>query len=299
MLDKITKALGGSSSLATAPTKGLLDRIDTLDLKAAEEGHAARANYEGSRVAQGEYGEAQALLAILEREGSPQAEAQRAEVNRRGRAMEAANTRKIQTICRQVWGAVQPIADKIRDGTLEYTFDPPEPELPKGARTLVEAIAAIRAKRRALLAELSRVKAALDPDLKRLVEGKVASAVERPRVEIREGGEDFGITWPMHRIHAESTITGGIPKAPDAAALACWLGRDQIIEEIGKQVDEALASADMVMSPADKRNRLRQIDAELAELERQEAALVWAGLEAGESVYFRADADPRAILGIV
>jgi hypothetical protein len=42
MLDKITKALGGSSSLATAPSKGLLDRIDTLELKAAEEGHAAR-----------------------------------------------------------------------------------------------------------------------------------------------------------------------------------------------------------------------------------------------------------------
>lgn len=300
MLDTITKALNGSPAPSPEPMN-LLDRVGFIESRATEERHVARGVYESQRSAQAEYGEADGHLAHLQSayRSDPNAiAAQKATVANLRKAADAASARKVTMIWRPVWEAIEPIARKVRDGTADFTFDPAEPTMPKGTRTIVDAVAKVRTQHRDLTAEAPRTKAAVDTNLARRVAQKVNAVIEKPVIEMRESGEDFSIKWPERNVRAVPSTLGGIPRAHDAAALACWLHRDAIIAELIKQAEQIVEDADKLMNPGDKRDRLRQINTELVALERQECALVWAGLAAGEDVVFRPDTDPKAVLGI-
>jgi hypothetical protein len=74
-----------------------------------------------------------------------------------------------------------------------------------------------------------------------------------------------------------------------------WLLRDILIERFSQLIDEQTRGGD-VMTDAERDKRLRAISAKKLEVERVEERLIELS---GNAVPRRADADPRAILGVV
>lgn len=120
-------------------------------------------------------------------------------------------------------------------------------------------------------------------------------AARRGGIEIDLGHDGFGddparqpsVVWPLNnsaRLDVE-------------ALLARHLG-DAIKAEIKAKLDQRYAGIEFTLDSRDKAKKLKEIDAKLLELERVEAALIWQAIHNGEDVFFRPDANPRAVLGV-
>jgi hypothetical protein len=83
----------------------------------------------------------------------------------------------------------------------------------------------------------------------------------------------------------------------DVEALLARLFRPQILRAIQEDIDE-LAEDEIALLPGEKRQRLAFLEAKLLEGERLEEALIVAAEKVGLNMARRADADPRAVLGV-
>lgn len=108
-----------------------------------------------------------------------------------------------------------------------------------------------------------------------------------------------GVTWPTKAMNAPSNSDGSRVMAIDVEALVARHLGDAIRAEIRAKLDKRYADVALTLDAHEKGKRLRAIDAKLLELARVEASLIWRQIRSGDtSIFFRPDADPRAVLGI-
>ena len=122
----------------------------------------------------------------------------------------------------------------------------------------------------ALEAWITSEAAKLEPDAGAFIHG-------RPRATLTH--QDFG--------SGRATFTPAL----------CLLGPDRIRDAFAAEIENELADTEP-LAAQDQAARLAELDAEILDLERNEESLVVALHEAGEPVERRADADPRAVLGL-
>jgi hypothetical protein len=178
-----------------------------------------------------------------------------------------------------------------------------EVKIPKGATlTAVSAeIDTLRVHR----ADLANVPASREYVERRLLDDLDAAA-RRGGIGVdigRDGlGDDParhpGVTWPTKAMNAPSNNDGSRVMAIDVEALVARHLGDAIKAEIKAKLDARYADVALTLDAHEKGKRLRAIDAQLLELGRVEAALTWRAIREGKDVFFRPDADPRAVLGI-
>ena len=82
---------------------------------------------------------------------------------------------------------------------------------------------------------------------------------------------------------------------PDVLALFCWLNRDALIAKLDEEIS-AEADDKSALSHAERERHAAEVATDLLAIERQEAALVWAGMEQGLPCEHRSDCAPQAIL---
>lgn len=133
---------------------------------------------------------------------------------------------------------------------------------------------------------LAQARAGVDKEAAR---GKV-------RVELEDERRGLRLAWPVWKINADPSRDSPhhAPTAVDAAALVCRFFRDEIIADVEASIRAQYEGIELALTPSEKRKRLRELKAALLEAERIECEALWQIGEGG----FRADTDPRAILGV-
>jgi len=108
---------------------------------------------------------------------------------------------------------------------------------------------------------------------------------------------DQEVAFPMQRLRADAIGDKpaiGFVQADDAIALTVFLHKDLLLKRLEQMID-AGASSD-ALAPEAREKAVAEIGIQLLEVERREAALVWAAKEQGLPCEHRADASPQAIL---
>lgn len=120
-------------------------------------------------------------------------------------------------------------------------------------------------------------------------------AARRGGIEIDLGNDGLGddparqpaIVWPLNN-----------SARLDVEALLARHCGDGLREEIRAGLDQRYAGIEFSLDPHEKARKLKETDARLLELERIECALTWQAIRNGEDVFFRPDANARAVLGV-
>ena len=86
-------------------------------------------------------------------------------------------------------------------------------------------------------------------------------------------------------------------EVPDAAALVAWLHKDALIAALDREIATEADDANG-LSHQQRRERKAETMADLLDIERQEAALVWLAQSQNLPVELRADISPLALLGL-
>ena len=186
--------------------------------------------------------------------------------------------------------------------TLEAVETEPPP-LKKGEDVL-DAVEARRRRVRELRADKHRVESAAYPSSH--AKAKMRQQIEQlamqgaPSVS-RLVELDGPVEFQMQRLRSD--VIGAEQRAlafaevTDTLALFAWLHRDLLIkrldEEISSESDDGAA-----LSHTDRELRSAEIQGDMLDIERQEAALTWSAIEQGLPCEFRADCSPLAILQV-
>jgi hypothetical protein len=85
---------------------------------------------------------------------------------------------------------------------------------------------------------------------------------------------------------------------PDITGMWLFFSQDAVIKWLDKQILH-LADDERALTPAARAEELRRIADEILDCERAEESLIWRDQLAGVRVHRRADADVRAVLGLV
>ncbi|MBR0752930.1 hypothetical protein JQ604_12110 [Bradyrhizobium jicamae] len=200
-----------------------------------------------------------------------------------------ARLQAISTFQRSVasWLAELPVALAIEEHTRR------KPDKPRDVTS--DLIENRRRRIRELLAEIRRVDAA--PYHAAAVKEKVRRQIEDlaqrglPGFDAMIEHIDQEIDWPAHTIRLPRDPD---VQVPDALGLIAWLMKDRLIEFAERRIDE-VADDGQALTEAQRREQFRTLFADLLEAEREEETFVQA---AGFHVVRRADADPRAVLGL-
>lgn len=178
------------------------------------------------------------------------------------------------------------------------------PRLPEGDRH------AIFSEQQAAVARLKGEAEDVDhaPDRKETTKRRARQQLEElaargaPKVSgAGEPGVRLSIRPPLMDIGAEPGLSssGNIPKAHDALALLAWAMPERVLEAVEASIDAAYLGVDVQLDPHERQRRKREIKAKILAAERIECEAIWQLIEQGDdSVRFRPDTDPRAILGI-
>jgi hypothetical protein len=159
-------------------------------------------------------------------------------------------------------------------------------------RTICETIEEMRNQIDALQTHLRVVRAAPLP--KATLKDMAAQFVQelaahaRPRISAGSNGLTVAFTAPG----ADTMAHHG-----DIAAFMCWLSPTSMIAALEREIS-ALPETQAAMPKAEQIQRAAKLAEQLLELERQEEALIEMAASDGLDVMRRADADPRAVLGI-
>jgi hypothetical protein len=84
---------------------------------------------------------------------------------------------------------------------------------------------------------------------------------------------------------------------PDALAVLCWLHHDSLIERLEAEIDD-LADDSQALDDAERGYREADLTVRILQTERVEEAFIEQAEAAGQMIQRRADADPRAVLGL-
>jgi hypothetical protein len=104
-----------------------------------------------------------------------------------------------------------------------------------------------------------------------------------------------GASLPYVARQVQPTSGGGGVETVNALGLVCWLLKDELIKELGEQIDRA-ARPEEALSPEEQAKKIKDLKARIEEAEANEEALAWSLLQAGKEVELRGDAAPQAIL---
>jgi hypothetical protein len=161
--------------------------------------------------------------------------------------------------------------------------------------TLVRAIERLRGEVAAAQNHLSVVKRAPLPlaDAKKLAAAHVKAMAARPKVWV-DGRGEFAVTFvDAQRIDTLATLD-------DIAAMLAFADPEGFTKRLEDEIDRQLGDPTQPAMPkAETDKRAAELAANLVELERQEESLIDLAASDGVDVMRRADADPRAVLGIV
>ncbi|MCG2665317.1 hypothetical protein ACFPFP_00045 [Bradyrhizobium sp. GCM10023182] len=136
----------------------------------------------------------------------------------------------------------------------------------------------------------------------------VEQLAERGAVDVSALVEaDAEIGWPLaiQRLGLAGIVakTGdqlagnAMAEVIDTVGLFVWLHRDALVSRLEEEID-AIADDAAALSVKARAEKLAQISADKLTAERQECALVRRMQDDGLWVEYRADADPRAVLGV-
>ncbi len=176
--------------------------------------------------------------------------------------------------------------------TVTLAPDTPAPKPAKG-ESISDAIERTRAKIANLTTE---IRAAADAPItsaeaKRIAKAHVDKMAERGRPNVLVTLEarlppEFPRPYEQ-RYHEEI----------DIQSVFTWLHRDAMIDALNREIDQHAAD-DAALSDVDRVKRIEAFSRERLALERQEEALIRLARENYLPVARRADADPRAVLGL-
>lgn len=195
------------------------------------------------------------------------------------------------------------VARKVQEQTLQPVAVAVEPSTDPHV-AIADAEEALADKR----AERERVKGALAPadSVERQLLRDLDTLAAQGEISISDiYGEQRRpkIEWPMRSIYAEPSRggSGERPRVVDSEAMFARFFRDKLASEIRAAVAAEYADLEPgeALSASDKRQRLAQIDVEIAQIERELAELIWLAREDGEDVPFPVDLPAAAILGVV
>ena len=162
----------------------------------------------------------------------------------------------------------------------------PPPSVPKGA-----TLDKVRETIAQLSADLKAVADAPYPaSFVRERAAKFIGELARP-INVRPAFEGGDIYLPLMAVTAEQTV-------PDALGVLVWaIGPSRIMELVNKEIDEC-ADEKHALSPDQRAARTAKIKTDILAAERIEAVIEWEMLQEGSQPSLRAEADPRAILGV-
>jgi hypothetical protein len=89
----------------------------------------------------------------------------------------------------------------------------------------------------------------------------------------------------------------GFAQTNDALALLAWLHKDALIAKLGSEIDHE-ADDKSAMTLEQRQKAEAEVLSDLAAVEYEESAAVWAGLEKELPCQHRADGAPQAILQV-
>jgi hypothetical protein len=168
-----------------------------------------------------------------------------------------------------------PVNAKVRDGL-----------------TLAETVEETRSQINTLKQHIRAVQTTPLPkaDLKASAALLVQQLAQRSRPKVSAGRD--GIAVAFTDPHADT-----IAHHHDIANMLAWLDPDALTRALEREID-AMPEQQQPMPKAEQENRVAELAANLLELERAEESLIDAALAEGVDIMRRADADPRAVLGI-
>jgi hypothetical protein len=128
------------------------------------------------------------------------------------------------------------------------------------------------------------------------------AAAERGALDVDIGEEGVrypSVLWPTTTPKAPLNADGSRVQIIDTAALFVRMHRNELWVDVEAKLDAIYGAEDvLILDPAERAKRLRDINAKLVELERVEAAATWKAIEAGADIWFRNDISVDAVLGI-
>jgi hypothetical protein len=193
----------------------------------------------------------------------------------------------------------------LKDGSAPDTvlqdYDGPEPKLAKGER-LLNAIENRRRRARELRADLHRIRSAAFPSshAKAQMRAQIEALAQQGAPNVATLiGHDRQIEWPTQM--QQSTVRGGdhpalaFAEVRGVLPILAWLHKDFLIKRLDAKID-AEADDPAALSHTEREKRESEVMGDLLEIERQEAALVWAAMDERLPAEHRADCPALAIL---
>lgn len=161
------------------------------------------------------------------------------------------------------------------------------------------AIRDCRVEANRLRSERKGVEAEHEPvdEIRRQATIKVETLARTTAVRVHVDKDGVDLVFPK-RPTGVTAPNGERLQAVDVEGLMAHYFRDQILADVDRSISDQFDGSPG-MTRAEKRKELTRIDAEILAVERVEAAAGWQLARAGEPAGFRADLDPRAILGLV
>ena len=173
----------------------------------------------------------------------------------------------------------------------------------KGA-TVLEALDEIRAK---IADEKDRLRAARvaplpSSEAKAKAVGEIEALAERGRPDVTpvvDTGREIGFPTRAgdHVSLSQRTAYASENDQIDAVALVAWAFKEQLIAAIEREIDDNCDDVS-ALSKEERDVAIASAVADQLRLEREEESLVIIAIDSGLQVQRRADADPRAVLGL-
>jgi len=222
-------------------------------------------------------------------------------------AAEFTRLQELQAVRTAAWqsasGALAACEDWLRHGvpggcTLEAVEVEP-PKLLKG-ETVIDGIERLRRRVRELKADLHRIASAPFPSsyCKQRMREQIEQAAERgapsvSRLVELSGPVEFQTQRLTSEVHGERRPLA-FTEVPDIALVA-WLHRDLLIKRLDELIDSEADDPAAALSHEARQKAEAEVMGDVLDIERQEAALVWAAQDQKFPCEHRADCSAMAI----
>ena len=187
------------------------------------------------------------------------------------------------------------------------TLEPVEVDVPKpakGENGLLDQIETRRRRVRELRADLHRLASAPFPSsyAKQRMRGMIEALAQRGQPDVSLLIEHDGdIVWPTKRVKVDvlNAQPGaiGFAEIPDMLAIDAWRNKEAMLAKLDAEINTEADDRSALTHEAREKAEA-EVMGDLLDIERQEAALCWAAMDERLPIEFRADCDPRAILGV-
>lgn len=183
-------------------------------------------------------------------------------------------------------------------GTVEFApFSGPVPSPLRRGEAIPAAVDRVRGEIAQAKADLHRIASAPlhSVEAKAAVRRQVEAMAEAGAPDVGPVLEGEPIRWPtfIQRSNSNEVVVTG---APDTRALLAWLFKGPLLTRLEAEIDAA-SDDRIALSSVQRRAEDARVRASLLALERAEEELIASAPE-GVRLWRRADADPRAVLGL-